>query len=194
MTPQQQPIRTLRDIEDIERMPLEQRIWSWNINDWLRRGWDLDPDKAAIHYVEDGDVARAPVSVTYRELKKRSLQASNLFHSLGVRHEDGVLLLMPTLPQLYYSLYGGLATGIACVVNWMLKAEHLAELIRSARTRVLVVLGPTPGYEIWENVQAIRDRIPGVRILSVQALGGTKLADSDFDDLCATQPGDRPAF
>jgi fatty-acyl-CoA synthase len=183
VTPQT-PIRTLKDIEEIERVPLEERVWSWNINDWIRRGWDMDADKVAIHFIEDGDVSREPVSIRYRELKERSIQAANLFHSLGVRHEDGVLLLMPTLPQLYYSLFGGLATGVACVVNWMLKSDHLVELIRSARTRVLVVLGPTPGYEIWENVQAIGERIPGVQILSVQ----------DFDARSAKQPGDRLTF
>src|SRR3989304_3734640 len=119
-------IRTLADIEEIERIPLEQRIWSWNLND---------------------------------------------------------------------SLFAGLATGIVCVVNWMLKPEHLVELIRSARTRVLVVLGPTPGYHIWENIQSIRERLPETtRIVSVQALGGVKLPESDFDELCAAQPGGRLLF
>ena len=189
------PIRTIRDIEALERIPLEERVWSWDLNDWIRRGWTYNPDKVAINYVENGDPQASPVQVTYRELARRSTQASNLFYSLGVQKEDGVLLLMPTLPQLYFSLYGGIATGITCVVNWMLKSDHLAELIRNARTRVLVVLGPTPGYEIWENVQAIRDQLPeDLQILSVQALGGRKLPESDFDDLCAKQPGDKLAF
>ncbi len=188
-------IRTIKDIEALEKIPLEERVWSWDLNDWLRRGWGYNPDKVAINYVENGDVTADPVKITYKELARRSLQASNLFHSLGVQKEDGVLLLMPTLPQLYYSLYGGIATGIFCVVNWMLKAEHLAELIRNAKTRVLVVLGPTPGYEIWENVQAIRDQLPkDLHILSVQALGGKKIDGSDFDELCARQSGDKLNF
>lgn len=189
------PIRTIKDIEALEKIPLEERVWSWDLNDWLRRGWAYNPDKIAINYVENGDVTATPLQISYRELAKRSIQASNLFYSLGVKKEDGVLLLMPTLPQLYTSLYGGIATGRFCVVNWMLKDEHLAELICNANTRVLVVLGPTPGYQIWENVQAIKNRLPkDLRILSVQALGGTKIAESDFDDLCAKQPGDRLTF
>jgi fatty-acyl-CoA synthase len=178
----------------MERVPLEERIWSWDLNQWIRRGWSLAPEKVAQQYVEDGDPQRAPVCVTYKELAARSTQAANLFHSLGVRPEDGVLLLMPTLPQLYYALLGGLQAGVACVVNWMLKPDHLVDLVRSAKTKVLVVLGPTPGYSIWENVQAIRDQVPGVHILSVQALGGTKLPDSDFDALCAKHAGDRLVF
>ena len=188
------PPRTIQEIEAIEQVPLEERIWSWNLNDWIRRGWSIAPDKTAIYYVEDGDPTRVPVEVSYRDLARRSTQAANLFHNLGVAPRDGVLFLMPTLPQLYYALFGGLATGIACIVNWMLKPEHLVDLIRNARTRVLVVLGPTPGYEIWENIAAIRDRLPGVRIVSVQALGGERIESSDFDTLCAAQPGDRLVF
>ncbi|MCC6474501.1 MAG: acyl-CoA synthetase [Burkholderiales bacterium] len=189
------PVRTIRDIEAIERVPLEERVWSWNLNDWIARGWSLAPDKFALQYVEDGDPRREPVSISYRELAKRSTQAANLFHFLGAGHEDGILFLTPTLPQLYYALLGGLATGIACVVNWMQKPEHLVDLVRSARTRVLVVLGPTPGYDIWENVQKIRAQLPaGLHVLSVQALGGTRLAQTDFDALCAKQPGERTVF
>ena len=29
------PLRNLRDIEDLERVPLEQRLLSWDVNDWI---------------------------------------------------------------------------------------------------------------------------------------------------------------
>ena len=51
-------------------------------------------------------------------------------------------------------MLGALAAGIACGVNWMLKGEQLVELIRSTGAKVMVALGPTPGFEIWENLQA----------------------------------------
>ena len=57
-------IRTIRDIETLETIPLEQRVWSWDLNDWLRRGWAYNPDKVAINYVENGDVAADPVRIT----------------------------------------------------------------------------------------------------------------------------------
>ena len=189
------PIRSLRDIEALERVPLESRIFSWNVNDWIRRGWDRDPAKVALHFLQHADPDETPDSVTYEELRRRSTQAANLFHSLGMGPADAVLFLLPTLPQLYYTQFGGLATGVACCVNWMLKPAQVLDLVRSAGTRVLVVLGPTPGFEIWENVQSIRDQLPpSVKLLSVQALGGEKIPGSDFDTLCAGQPGDRLLF
>ena len=189
------PLRNLHDIEALERVPLEQRIWSWDLNDWIRRGCEFDPDKTALHYVADGDPDGECVSVTYRELQHRSNQAANLFHSLGVGPGDAVLYLLPTTPQLYAVMLGALAAGIACCINWMLKPAHLVELIRSSKAKVIVALGPTPGYEIWENIQAIRGDIPDrVRVLSVQGSAGTKIPESDFEDLAAKQPGEHLAF
>ena len=49
------PLRNLSDIEDLERVPLEQRLLSWDANIWIRHGLDMVPDKVAIRYVADGN-------------------------------------------------------------------------------------------------------------------------------------------
>jgi fatty-acyl-CoA synthase len=189
------PLRTLRDVEELERVPLDERIFSWSLNDWIARGLARDPDKVAIHYICDGDPASTPVSISYRELATRTRQSANLFHSLGVGANDVVLYLLPTLPQLYVTMLGALACGIACGINWMLKGKQLAELIRSTRAKVLVVLGPTPGYEIWENIAAVRGDIPpSVRILTVPGPGGAMMPESDLDTLAAREAGERLVF
>ncbi|MEA2949609.1 MAG: fatty-acyl-CoA synthase [Alphaproteobacteria bacterium] len=189
------PLRTLRDIEELERVPLDERVFSWNLNDWLTRGCALDPAKIAIRYIADADPASEPLSISYAELQARSNQAANLFHSLGVSSNDVVLYVLPTLPQLYVTMLGALACGIACGVNWMLKPEQLAELVRSTKAKVVVTLGPTQGYEVWENMQAIRPDIsPSVHILTVPGPGGAVMPETDLDTLAARQPADRLLF
>ena len=190
-----QPLRNIQDIEELERVPLEQRLLSWDVNDWIRHGCDLAPQKVAIRYVDDGNPESPAVTVTYRELKQRATAAANLFHSLGVGPDDAVLYLLPTTPHLYTVMLGSLAAGVSCCINWMLEPEHWAALIKSSRAKVVVALGPTPGYEIWAKLQGIRGNIPaGVTVLSAQALGGPALPDSDFDLLASRQPGDALAF
>src|SRR5882757_2252246 len=180
------PLRTLRDVEELERMPLEQRIFSWDLNDWIAQGCARDPGKIAIRYIADGDPAGEPVVVTYAELRTRAIAAANLFHSLGVGSNDVVLFVLPTLPQLFVGMLGALACGIACGINWMLKPEQLAELVRATKAKVIVTLGPTPGYEVWENVAAIRaDVSRDVRILTVPGPSGTVMPETDFDTLAA---------
>src|SRR5262245_66445871 len=73
------PLRTLRDVEELERVPLDERIFSWDLNDWIERGCALAPDKSAIRHIADGDPDSAAVSIRYAELQSRATQAANLF-------------------------------------------------------------------------------------------------------------------
>jgi fatty-acyl-CoA synthase len=189
------PLRTLRDVEALERVPLDARIFSWNLNDWIARGCARNPQKIAIRYIADGDPAAEPVVLTYAELRTRAIAAANLFHSLSVGPNDVVLFVLPTVPQLFVSMLGALACGIACGVNWMLKPEQLAELVGATKAKVIVTLGPTPGYEIWENISAIRADIShDVRILTVPGPSGAFMPETDFDTLAARQSGNRLLF
>ena len=189
------PLRSQRDIEELERVPLEQRLLSWDANAWIRRGLDLAPDKVAIRYVADGDPSTPSVDMTYGELKQHTTATANLFHSLGVSSGDTVLYLMPTIPALYTVMLGSLAAGVSCCTNWMLEPDHWVGLIRASGAKVVVALGPTPGYEIWEKLQTIRSELPsGVRILSVQMPGGAPLPDTDLEVLASKQPNDKSIF
>jgi fatty-acyl-CoA synthase len=189
------PMRTLRDVEEIERVPLDERIFSWNANDWIVRGCDREPDKIALTYIADGSPESPQVRLSYRELKQRATQIANLLHSYGLGSTDVVLFLLPTLPQLYTLTLGAMARAIPCGINWMLKPPYVTELIRSTNAKVVVALGPTPGYEIWENLQSVRAEIPdGVRILTVPGPGGATQAESDLETLAAQQPGDGLLF
>jgi fatty-acyl-CoA synthase len=189
------PMRGLWDVEALEQVPLEARVFSWNLNDWIARGCARDPEKTAITYVADGDPDGIAVRISYRELQRRATQIANLLHSYGVGPEDVVLYLLPTVPQLYTLMLGAHACAVPCGINWMLKPPQVIELIRATRAKAVVTLGPTPGYEIWENLQSIRSEIPaGVRRLTVPGPGGKTLADSDLDTQAQPLPSDRLLF
>ncbi len=189
------PVRSLADIEALERVPLYERIESWNANVWVRRGLGLDPAKVALQYFVTADPATPPQEVTYAALARQTIQAANLFHQSGVGPTDAVIYLLPTMPALYVTLLAGLETGIVCGLNWMLKPRQILELLRNSRARAVVALGPTPGYEIWENLQSIRSELdPSVRMFSVPGPGGLRLAESDFETLIAAERGDRLDF
>ena len=111
------PMATIRDVEALEREPIESRVPFWNVNDWIRHGCELDPDKPAIHYVEKPDPEGPCVTLTYRELQARGHQAANLFHSLGLGPKDVVFFLLPTMPQLYVVTMGAIQVGIAAEIS-----------------------------------------------------------------------------
>jgi fatty-acyl-CoA synthase len=99
------------------------------------------------------------------------------------------------LPELYVTIIGGMAAGVICCLNWMLKPPQVLELIRAARAKVVVVQGPSPGYEIWENFRTIVDQLgKEVTVLTVPGPGGSRIDESDFARRLSMQPGDRVAF
>ncbi len=191
----QTPIRTIADIEALERVPLAERVQSWDVYELIRRGAARNPDKVALIYLEDAELDRPPVKLTFRALMGRINQAANLFHRLGVGPGDAVCTLLPTVPALFFAQSGGIAAGISCCVNWMLEPDKLAEILGAARCKVLVALGPEDAAGIWAKVQAIRDRLPeDCTVLSVAALGADRLPDSDFESLLDREPAERLAF
>ena len=51
----------------------------------------------------------------------------------------------------------GRPVRIANPVNPLLSAPQIAEILRAANTKVLVVTGPMPGSDIWDKVQRITE-------------------------------------
>jgi len=183
------PLRSLRDVEELERVPFDLRFKSLDFAAWLRRGMAVEPQKAALHFIADGNPESRPISITHAALWQRAMQVGNLLRSAGVGAGDTVAIVMPTLPALYATLVGALATAVAFPLNWMLAGSHLGPLMARARTRAIIALGPTPEFDIWEKVQQARRFLPeDVPLFSVGMPGGARLAGSDLDTLAAAQP------
>ena len=82
------PITGLADIEALERVPLDERIDTWDTFELIERGSAIDPAKVAIHYLPDADLDGELYSLTYQALMGRIRQAANLFRDLGVGPSD----------------------------------------------------------------------------------------------------------
>jgi fatty-acyl-CoA synthase len=78
------PLRSLADVEAIERTPLAERL---QIVDFSRRMEialaSRDQEDTAISYVPDGDVGRAAEEVSFRELRSNIARTSALLRSCG---------------------------------------------------------------------------------------------------------------
>lgn len=191
-----------------ESTPYPERIAARSTYEALRRGAEHDPEAAAIHFLPNADPDESPLTVSHRQFFARVTQTANAFGALGVGPGDVVSLLLPLLPQSLFTLYGAEAAGIANPVNPLLEPYQLVEILRAARTKVVVVLGPMPGSDIWEKVQRIRGEMP--ELVAIVAVGGAGVATAaaappsaaragadgeppvyDFDTLVAAQPADR---
>ena len=159
-----------------EATPYADRIAARSTYEALRIGASANPDAPAIKFLPNADPDEAPIVFGHAQFLARVTQAANAFHALGVGKDDVVSLLLPLLPQAFYTLYGAEAAGVANPVNPLLEPYQLVEIMRAADTRVLVVLGPMPGSDIWEKVQRIRAELPS--LAAIVAVGGASVANA----------------
>ncbi len=186
------PIRGLGDIEAIEARPYDHWVEPTSMLDMFRLSAERFGDAPALTYLPSPDPAVAPVRYSYSDFYARIRQAANLFASLGVGPDDAVGLLLPNIPEGHFALWGAEAAGRACPVNYMLRPDHIAELLTSAGAKVLVALGPDPELPIWDQVPEILARAPGIEtVLHVGDAPGDGTGSLDFNEALAAQPGDR---
>ncbi len=116
-------IRTLSDIEEIERVPFVKRQFALSTYTMIRQSALTSPDRPALVFFPDGVHYRASIQVTYRQLLERIHQVANMLSELGVGPTDVVSLLLPNLPQTHFALWGAEAAGIVNPINPLLEAS-----------------------------------------------------------------------
>ena len=82
------PLRTIADVEAIEQVPLEQRITRWDFALNLLDGCRNDPQRAALHVTDNGNLDGKLITWSFAGLEQRSLQIANLLRASGVGAAD----------------------------------------------------------------------------------------------------------
>jgi fatty-acyl-CoA synthase len=161
----------------------------------VRRGVAYNPQAVVLHYLLDADPAETPLSISFADYLGKVHQTANLLRRV-FGNRDGVAgVLLPLVPENYFLLAGGPSAGILCPVNWALRPPQIARILNAAKAEVLVTLGPTPGFDIWETALEVLKLTPGIRhVLQVRGPNGTADADRDFAALLARERADRFSF
>ena len=180
------------EVRAFEETPYADRIAAESTYDAIRLGAAYDPDAPAIQFLPNADPDDKPIVVSHRDFFARITQAANMFHALGVGSDDVVSFLLPLLPEAFVTLFGAEAAGVANPVNPLLEPHQIAEILESARTRVLVALGPMPGTDIWQKVEQVRGSLKHLKaIVQVGGRGDPANGIYSFNELLAAQPADR---
>jgi fatty-acyl-CoA synthase len=156
-------IKSLTDIEEIERTPFKERLSVSNLHDLIKQGASIDPDAIGITYISSGKEYQASVQIPYRDLLNRIIQTANLFTDLGIGPNDVVSYLLPHIPETHFILHGAIAAGIANPLNYMLKQAALRNLCEAAKTKILVAAGEDLDPSIWEKANYVRKELPRLK-------------------------------
>ena len=155
------PLRSLVDIEDIESVPLAERLRIDNFCHRIALAIEArNPHDTAIHYVPDGDIDRAAERVSFGELRRNIGTTASLLRSHGIGRSDAVGVLLPAVPAIHWSILGTMAAAVVFPVNWMLEPGYLLRLLKEANVKAVIALGPTPGFQIWQALTQIATELP----------------------------------
>ncbi|MBD3397974.1 acyl-CoA synthetase, partial [Candidatus Micrarchaeota archaeon] len=188
-------IRGVKDIEEIEKVPLSERVRESSTYEIIEKGASMNPDGVAISFIMDGEKFDQPQQITYAQLIGRIRQTANMFHDLGIGPTDVVTYLLPNIPHTHFTLWGAEVAGIANPINPMLEAATIKDICIAAQTKVLVCLGEFPGADIWQKVDSIRKDIPTLKNV-VRVMGPSDEAEGivGYDEKVATYPADKLTF
>lgn len=174
--PRASEMHTLKVIEQFEKSPLSQRYPWTNSYDLITNACEKWGDDTSIEFLPTGVAGEATESTSFRQLARRINQTANLLHSIGVGARDAVSIMMPTLPETYFAIWGSQAAGITSPLNPMLDAHHLAEIMSVTQSRVLITTAPILGNtEMWDKAAEVVKQVPAVtHMIIVQRPGMTE--------------------
>ncbi len=186
------------DQDDLTRFEaektLDQRLPETSILDIFVKQATDRPQSTAITMLMSGERDEQPRRVNYRELLGLVRRAANLFSSLAAPR-PGVAYMLPSLVETHATLWGAETAGYVVPINFLLKTEHIAELLKASNVNILVALGPHPVLDIWQKALELRDLVPGLILLRV-APPQTPAEDGvmDFHSALMAQPEDHLVF
>src|SRR5260370_6154337 len=184
-------IRTQADIEKLEQVPVTERIRHASVADLLHDATRENAGRVAIRYLAGTGPADPVRDVTFEQLMRHVLQAANLLNAHGIGPHDTVTLLMPSVPETFFALWGAEIAAVANPVNYFLEASQIAAIMKQAGARALIAAGPSIFPDIWPKVEAIRAAMPELKVFRVG--GGPAIAGViDYEKAPPPQPPHPP--
>lgn len=136
-SPARMCIRGHEDIQHIESLPIEQLIPAETTYECIRIIAEENPDKTAIVMMADGDPAEPTINYSYKEYLAQTTAAANLFHAVS-SEKPVVAMVMPILPEGFFTAWGGCTAGTMCPINPYLEPELIASILNLIGATTLV--------------------------------------------------------
>jgi fatty-acyl-CoA synthase len=161
------PIRNFADIQALEAEPLTRRALPRSTYEALADSARRWPEARALSFFLTADTHDQAFSWTYAELLADVTRAANLFHALGVDADHPVAFVLPNLPETHFAIWGGEAAGVVLAINPLFEPAQVCDLLRAARARVLVTLGPSPLTDLWARMAPQLSDLPDLRTIAL---------------------------
>lgn len=162
---------SIADVKAINEMPLAERDLPVTIHEMMARTKEKFGDRRAISYQLTSGAKDKAESITWSEFYEKSVQAANMFRSMGIGENDAVAYVLPNANETLYTLFGGMIAGIANPINPLLDPEQIAGILRETGCKVVVTLKAFPKTDVPQKVAEALTMAPDVHtVLEIDLL------------------------
>lgn len=154
---------TVADRDAIENeMAWEDRDLPVTMYDFITSTKDSFPDRPAVTFqILSGPKDKAE-TLTWSEFHLKSMQAANMFRSMGVGPNDTIAYILPICNEASVTLMGGMIAGIVNPINPLLEPEQIAGILRETNAKVVVTLKSFPKTDVAQKTTESVRHAPSV--------------------------------
>ncbi|MBL4768782.1 MAG: acyl-CoA synthetase [Rhodobacteraceae bacterium] len=102
-------------------------------------------------------------TLNWIEMLEKTVQAANLFRSLGIGETDVVAFILPNCNETVLTLLGGAIAGIVNPVNPLLEPEQIGSILRETNAKVVVTLKAFPKSDVAQKTAEAVRHAPNVK-------------------------------
>ncbi|MBQ47818.1 MAG: acyl-CoA synthetase [Zetaproteobacteria bacterium] len=147
-------------IQQLEIEPFENINLPASTYEIIHKTAIAKPDADALKFFLQGEKFQDSVDFSYQQILEQIIQASNMFHQLGVAKNDVISTILPNIPEMLFSFWGGQRTGIVAPINPLLEPEQIIGIMNAQQAKVLVTIGPFPKTNLWQKAMIVREQVP----------------------------------
>ena len=182
-------IDDLGSIKRIESVPYEQSVPFSSTIDLILHNAQHYPRHPALLFQVDADLESPVLEWSYSKLADQILRAGALLREAGVSRDEPVALVAPNIPSAHVALWGAQLAGHVFPINYLLGAEHIAELLKAANVKVVITLAQCDQLAIQQTtLEAVRLAGGKQRVFEIDPNEGAPAAGSFQALLTAAEP------
>ena len=149
-------------------------MWEMTLSELLGVAVERDPDKVFLEI--------SGQKFTYRQFQRLTVEAADMFRTMGLEKGDRVCLLLPNCPEFLLCWFGLSSIGAICVpINTAYKRDEAAYILNNSGARMLVAHS-----SLLQVAEQAADMAEGIRWkLAVGVSGPPEDGWLDFSDRLA---------
>ncbi|MBU2431483.1 MAG: AMP-binding protein, partial [Proteobacteria bacterium] len=177
--------QAINEITTYEKQALGQRFPVTNTYQLIQQTKHKFGKNFALAQLYTAEKDEMPQYLTFDQFTRKTRQMAGLLKKLGVKRNDAVTILLPTLMENHIAFWGSQAVAIANPINHFLDADLICDIMNEVNSKILITLAPKDSLNLSKKASEIIAKVPGLTHVLLTTDRADKTVDiQEFKNLC----------